>query len=163
MAIAGPRGGWIGAGFVRNAVWDALAGRRPDVTTLTDIDVIHLDAAQPEQARDAAAEDALRAARRLPWSVTNQARMATRHGHAPYAGIADAIAPWPETATAVAMRFVAGRLEVVAPHGLDDLFAMVIRPSPAHAADTRAVRARLAAKQWCLRWPGLRVIGLDGD
>ena len=164
VALAGPVGAWIGAGFVRNAVWDSLTGQRPDATTLADIDVIHLDAGRPESARDVAAEAALRAARRgLPWSVTNQARMAMRHGHAPYAGIEEAIAPWPETATAVAVRLVGGALQVMAPHGLDDLFALVVRPSPAHAADARAVRARIAAKQWRARWPGLRMIGLDDD
>lgn len=164
VALAGPVDAWVGAGFVRNAVWDSLAGRRPEVMTLADIDVVHLDAARPDAARDAVFEEALRAARpALPWSVTNQARMATRHGHAPYASVAAAIAFWPETATAVAVRLASGSLQVMAPHGLADLFALVARPSPAHAADAAVARARIAAKQWRVRWPGLRMIGLDGD
>ena len=36
---------WIGAGFVRNAVWDALHGRTPDCGLLNDVDVVFLDRA----------------------------------------------------------------------------------------------------------------------
>jgi hypothetical protein len=70
-ALAGPRGGWIGAGFVRNAVWDVLAGRAPDVAALADLDLVHHDPGAPP---DAGFEAALRAAHDLPWSVVNQAR-----------------------------------------------------------------------------------------
>ncbi|OYW09834.1 MAG: hypothetical protein B7Z53_02180, partial [Rhodospirillales bacterium 12-71-4] len=68
LALAGPRGGLLAAGFVRNAVWDALAGRVPDVAGLADLDVVHLDGAAP----DAAWQAALRAARGLPWQVSHQ-------------------------------------------------------------------------------------------
>lgn len=36
----GPEGAWIGAGFVRNAVWDHLHGYG-EATPLADIDVLH--------------------------------------------------------------------------------------------------------------------------
>jgi hypothetical protein len=157
-ALAGPRGGWIGAGFVRNAVWDALSGRAPDVAALADLDLVHHD---PDAPPDAGFEAALNAARRLPWSVVNQARAHGWNGHAPYRGLADALAHWPETATAVAARLAAGRIEVLAPHGTGDLFGFVVRPTPSHAGDPAAVRQRLAAKAWTARWPALRVTGLD--
>jgi hypothetical protein len=157
-ALAGPVGGWIGAGFVRNAVWDALSERAPDLGALADLDLVHHDPAAPP---DAGFEAALRAARALPWSVVNQARAHGWNGHAPYRDLADALAHWPETATAVAARLAGGRIEVLAPHGLEDLLGMVVRPTPSHAADPRAVRARLAVKGWQARWPALRVIGLD--
>lgn len=160
LALAGPRGAWIGAGFVRNAVWDALSGRAPETASLSDIDVVHWDDAAP----DAVFEAALRAVRPgLPWSVTHQGGMAVANGHAPYRDIADALAHWPETATAVAARLVAGRVEVLAPLGLDDLMALVVRPGPAHAAQPSVVRARLQAKAWQRRWPALRVFGLADD
>ncbi|WP_439549102.1 nucleotidyltransferase family protein [Falsiroseomonas sp.] len=160
LALAGPRGAWIGAGFVRNAVWDALTGRTPETASLADIDVVHWDDATP----DAAFEAALRHARpALPWSVTHQAGMAAANGHAPYRDVADALAHWPETATAVAARLVAGRVEVLAPLRLDDLMDLVVRPGPAHAAQPSVVRARLRAKAWPRRWPALRVFGLAGD
>ena len=161
-ALAGPAGGWLAAGFVRNAVWDALSGRLPETATLADLDLVYHAAADPSPLAEARYEAALRAARPLPWSVRNQARMHARNGHAPYRDIAEAMAHWPETATAIAVRFIAGRIEVLAPLGVADLFAMVVRPGPAHAADPAALRARLASKGWPARWSGLRVLGLDG-
>ncbi len=161
-ALAGPAGGWLAAGFVRNAVWDVLAGRLPDTADLADLDLVHHDAAECTPMADERYEAALRAARPLPWSVRNQARMHTRNGHPPYRDLAEALSHWPETATAIAVRFIAGRIEVLAPLGVEDLFAMVVRPGPPHAADPAALRARLASKGWQARWSGLRVLGLDG-
>jgi hypothetical protein len=158
-ALAGPRGGWIGAGFVRNAVWDALSRRVPEVRRLADLDLVHFDAAA-DGAADARWDAALRAARPLPWSVVNQARMAAANGHAPYRSLEDALAHWPETATAVAARLSRGQVEILAPHGLDDLLGMVVRPTPAHARDVTVMQARIAAKGWAARWPGLRILNL---
>lgn len=162
VALAGPRGGWLAAGFLRNAVWDALAGRSPEVASLADLDLVHHDAAAPTPEADTAFEAALHAARPLPWSVVNQVRAHGWNGHAPYRDLSAALAHWPETATAVAARLVAGRVEVLAPLGVADLLGGIVRPGPAHAADPAVVRARLAAKGWLARWPGLRIIGLDG-
>lgn len=157
VAAHGPPEAWIGAGFLRNAVWDVLGGRDPRAVPPADLDVVFHDPAAASAARDAACEAALRAAAPgLPWSVTNQARMHARHGHAPYRDLADALARWPETATAVAARLRDGRVEILAPHGVADLFALVLRPT----GDPSVMRARLAAKGWLRRWPALRV--LDG-
>lgn len=153
LALAGPRGAWIGAGFVRNAVWDSLSGITPDVTALADLDVVHLDPA----AEDPVFEAALRTARPgLRWSVSNQARMARKHGHAAYPDLATALAHWPETATAVAARLVQGRIEILAPCGLDDLLGFVLRSPP--RGDPAVLRARLTAKGWRQRWPRLRIL-----
>ncbi len=99
---------------------------------------------------------------RLPdydWSVKNQARMHVRNGDAPYRDVATAMRAWPETATAVAVRLGADdRLEVNAPYGLDDLFALVVRPTPGFAVRKRAVfDARVAGKCWLGRYPRLRL------
>lgn len=160
LALAGPRHAWIGAGFVRNAVWDTLSGVAPSTAGLADIDVVHWD----DSSSDTAFEDALHAARPgLPWSITHQRGMAAANGHGAYRDVADALAHWPETATAVAARLVAGRVEVLAPLGLDDLMAMAVRPGPAHAARPGVVRDRLRAKGWRIRWPALRIVGLKDD
>ena len=42
--------GWIGAGFVRNAVWDTLHGRASPLSG--DVDVLWFDAIQAEAAVD---------------------------------------------------------------------------------------------------------------
>lgn len=159
IASHGPAGAWIGAGFLRNAVWDALTGRDPDAIPPADLDVVFFDMVDVSAARDAAAEaKLLAAAPGLPWSVTNQARMHGRNGHAPYHDLADALAHWPETATAIAARLGPGGVEILAPHGLADLLALVARPTPAHRAHPAAMVARIAAKGWAARWPALQVL-----
>src|SRR3954447_138148 len=94
--------GWIGAGFVRNAVWDYLHGREASPPR-GDIDVVWFDPGQADPSIDQSLEDRLHALEpTLAWSVKNQARMHTRNSDPPYSSTADAIGHWPETATAVA-------------------------------------------------------------
>ncbi len=150
---------WIAAGFVRDAVWDALHGRLA-AAPVGDVDVVWHDAARRDPVLDRQWEHALR--ERLPdydWSVKNQARMHVRNGDAPYPDVATAMRAWPETATAVAVRLGADdRLEVNAPYGLDDLFALVVRPTPGFVVRKRAVfDERVAGKRWLTRYPRLRV------
>jgi hypothetical protein len=95
---------WVGAGFIRNAVWDYLHDRPPS-RHAGDVDIIWFcsERARPEDDREV--EAALRALEpAVDWSVKNQARMHVRNGDAPYASAIEAIGHWPETATAVAAR-----------------------------------------------------------
>jgi hypothetical protein len=152
---------WIGAGFVRNAVWDALSRRRG--VPLDDVDVVLIDPADPRPARDAAAQaDLERLCPGVPWQVKNQARMHGRNGDAPYHDISDAIARWPETATAIAARAGADRrVELTAPHGVDDLLGLIVRPTPAFALKLDVYRDRVRRKNWLARWPELTILGMD--
>src|SRR5690349_2739285 len=68
--------GWIGAGFIRNAVWDVLHGRPIDISHLNDVDVIFFDPDAAGRERESELECRLRAiAPGTLWSVKNQARM----------------------------------------------------------------------------------------
>jgi len=149
---------WVAAGFVRNGVWDHLHGRA--VSPLTqDVDVIWFDPAACTAARDAGLETALRARDgTLAWSVKNQARMHERNGDAPYRSATDAMRYWPETATAVGVRLgQQGEIEVAAPFGLDDLFDLVLRPTPRFLTEKYAIYLeRVRSKQWEQAWPKLR-------
>lgn len=151
---------WAAAGFVRNGVWDHLH-RRPPALPAGDVDVIWFDAAAPCPDRDAALEATLRLHDpHIAWSVKNQARMHARNGDQPYRSAIDAMRHWPETATAVGVRLgQGGSIEVAAPFGLEDLFALVVRPTPRFAADKHPLyAARLRAKQWHVHWPGLHFL-----
>ena len=67
---------------------------------------------------------------------------------------------WPETATAIAVRLAADRIEVLAPFGLDDLFAMTVRPTPAFEGTKRPVfEQRALKKRWSERWPQVVIVG----
>lgn len=154
---------WIGAGFVRNAVWDALHGR-PATAPQSDIDVIWFDTTRCSPRQDAALEAQLEAACPGPqWSVRNQARMHLRNGDAPYASATDALRYWPETATAVAVRITAeGNIEVAAPLGLQDLWQGLVRPAGAFATRKHAqFTARVKDRGWLQRWPYLRLASVE--
>ena len=55
----------------------------------------------------------------------------------------------------VLLRPDAGRIEVLAPHGLADLLGRVVRPGPAYARRPEVVRRRVREKGWMRRWPDL--------
>jgi hypothetical protein len=146
---------WIGAGFVRDAVWDHLHGHETFFPS-GDVDVIWFASETSQGELDRRIEQELR--RRLPglrWSVKNQARMHLRNGDRPYASVADAMCHWPETATAVAVRYGAsGSIEINAPFGLDDLFGLRLRPTPAFLAGKLPIfEERVSSKRWIERYP----------
>jgi hypothetical protein len=150
--------GWVGAGFIRNAVWDALHGV-PSPRDHGDVDVIFFDASDVRRERDAHIEGDLAAAYPdVPWSVRNQARMHARNGDAPYADTADALRHWPERCTAIAARAAANGVELLAPFGVGDLVALIVRPTPAFARKMNIYLERLGEKNWQARWPDLKVM-----
>ena len=163
LAAHGPVGAWIGAGFIRNAIWDHLSGQDTEALPPADLDVVFHDPVNTTAEQDTNFEATLfAAAPDLPWSVHNQARMHRRGGHQPYCDVADALAHWPETATAIAARLGPNGVEILAPFGVADLIAMILRPTAAFRSRPEIVLARLEAKAWRKRWPMLRLVGL-GD
>ncbi|OZA17323.1 MAG: hypothetical protein B7X90_15310 [Novosphingobium sp. 17-62-19] len=146
---------WIAAGFIRNAVWDALHGRSPQ-PPLSDVDVIWFDPDRIEESHDRKIEKVLRAAApSIDWSVKNQARMHSRNSDSPYRSATDAMRYWPETATAVAARRRGkDQLDVASPLGLDDLFNLVLRPTPRFACEKLPIyQKRVESKAWITVWP----------
>ena len=151
---------WIAAGTIRSAVWDTLHGR-PVATDWADIDVLFFDAADVSREREAAAEARLAELMPgLPWEVRNQARMHLKTGLPPYRDTEDGLRHFAETPTAVGVRRRGSHIDVIAPHGLDDLFAMVTRPVFTDAHMMGFYRERMTAKDWPARWPKVRVLGL---
>ena len=148
---------WIGAGFVRNACWDAAHGRGIEMPR--DIDVVYFDREDPFGVREPEHAAALaKRAPTYPWEVRNQARMHRLHGHAPYGSTVEAVSHWVETATAVAARIGPdGGVQILAPYGTDDLLDMIVRPVPSHRGDLSTFMHRLATKGWLKRWPQLRI------
>jgi hypothetical protein len=145
LADHGPPGAWLGGGFVRDRVWQHLHRREEDPPT-TDLDVAWFGAGDP----DADADWTLRLSTALarPWDVADQARFGASSAE-------DGIARWPETATAIGARFTREGLELLAPHGWDDLLGLVVAPTP--TTIPALFRARCAAKRWRQRFPRLRV------
>lgn len=166
----------IGAGAIRNLVWDALHGHAQP-SALSDVDVAVFEPLAPgpaaeqlarAQARDAQLQARLQARRPgLPWEVTNQAAVhlwfegCFGHAVAPLGSLEEAVASWPEYATAVGLRLAAdGDLQVIAPLGLDDLFAMRVRRNPRRVS-LETYAWRVASKRYAERWPGVQVLPAD--
>jgi hypothetical protein len=152
----------VGAGFIRSAVWDALHGYA-EPTPLADVDVLFFEESDVSHAREAAIEKALgEALPNIPWSVKNQARMHLRNGDAPYADTADALRFWLETPTAVAIRIGDdGAATLLAPFGVEDLLAMVCRPTPKGRRRLAEYQSRIREKNWAARWPQARILESD--
>lgn len=152
---------WVAAGFVRSAVWDHLHGRRSSPLR-SDVDVIWFDSDNHEAERDVKLEARLCTLdSTVDWSVKNQARMHLRNHDAPYTSAVQAMTCWPETATAVGVRLNReGKVEVAAPLGLDDLFALIVRPTPRFEGDKYGTYLkRIQSKQWHTLWPRLVYLG----
>jgi len=150
---------WIAAGFVRNAVWDSLHGKAPSLPS-GDVDVIWFDSSRNGADIDLHLENRLsKLDNSFAWSVKNQSRMHARNGDAPYRSASDAMRFWPETATAVAVRYTDDdNLEIAAPFELDDLYAAIVRPTPRFTGAKRPLfDQRLQHKNWLQHWPLLRV------
>lgn len=146
----------IAAGYVRNHVWDFLHGyERP--TPLNDVDILYYDPADLDEQTEKNWEKLLNNKHAdYNWSVKNQARMHLRNDERPYASVEDAMKRWPETATAVGIYVSSGQLEAIAPHGLDDLFGLVVRRSP-YFHDKSYFNRRVESKGWLETWPKLRL------
>ncbi len=154
----------IGAGAIRNLVWDELHAFQPP-SALSDIDVAHFDPNDFSATRDLSLQRRLSdMLPRVPWEVTNQAAVhiwfERTFGHqvAPLHSLKDAVASWPEFATSIGVVLRGDdSIEVIAPHGLDDLFAMVVRRNPQRVS-VETYRKRIEAKQYRKRWPRVVVV-----
>jgi len=151
----------VGAGFVRNTVWDHLHDYA-EPAPLADVDVLYFDPVDISREREAALEAQLRAALPdVPWSVRNQARMHLRNGDDPYKDTEDALRYWLETATCVAVRLQDdGGVAVIAPYGTEDLLGLRSGPTPRGMERYPAYLERMRTKNWPERWPKVRVAGL---
>ncbi len=151
---------WIGAGFVRNKVWDFLSGYDAKTTAPDmDVDVIYFDPTDTSEDSEKGYEQKL--LELMPnerWSVKNQARMHVVNGDALYTSTEDALSRWVETATAVAVKIdTAGKLQLLAPYGIDDLVSMVIRVSPKFSRPIEIFHKRVEKKNWTGKWPRVKV------
>lgn len=149
---------YLAAGFLRNAIWDVLHGRR-SMTPLNDVDLVYFDPTDLRPATEAELEAALAAT--LPdagWEVRNQARMHVRNGHPPYRDSQHAIAHWPEIPTCVGIRSQSGGgFVVAAPFGLEENWSLRVRPNRVEPFSPAVFNERVRRKRWLETWRRLQV------
>jgi hypothetical protein len=157
------------AGCLYQTVWNVLTGR-PRGTGIKDYDLIYFDASDLSwAAEDGVIRDVAAATRGFPGpvEVRNQARVhlwfEQRFG-APYPPLGcadDALSRYASVVHAVGVRLEQdGWLDVVAPFGLADLFAMVIRPN--RVMDNRVSHEAKAARVKAI-WPEITVVPWDAE
>ena len=154
----------IGAGAIRNLVWDRLHGFG-QATAPADVDLVFYDAADPGRSLEQSLHDEL--CTKMPdlnWEAVNQASVHRwfqahyPHPFPPLRSLEEGVASWPEYATCVGVSLTdADALQIIAPHGLDDLFGMVMRWNPTRVPKS-IYEARMAQKRFPERWPKVKVL-----
>ncbi len=155
---------WICAGFVRSKIWDVLHGL-DERTTMPDIDVIYYDPENIEEIVEKKYEEVLRRLLpTVPWSVKNQARMHIANNSSPYSSSVDAIAKFPETATALGLKLDEGdNVILAAPHGIQDAVNLIVKPTAYFLESKHRMliyEKRVREKNWQATWNGVEVMDL---
>jgi len=148
----------IGAGFVRNKVWDHLHGYMKEKVDTNDIDLVYFDSRGNDEKADKILSRDLKVRTGMDWEIVNEAYAHKWSNVLAYTSTEDAIAQWPETATAVGVTMKDGKLKLIAPYGIDDLINMIIRPSPKFEGGVERVRERIKQKRWLEKWPKLTIV-----
>lgn len=146
----------IGAGFIRNKVWDHLHGYERKIVETADIDLVYFDPDGNDEKEDEILSIKFEQETGIKWEIVNQVYTHTWNDIPPYTSTKNAISRWPETATAIGVRLVEGKLELIAPHSIFDLVNLIIRPTPSFH-DLEKVKCRVIKKQWLEKWPKLRI------
>lgn len=154
----------IVSGAVYQTVWNSLTGREPDYG-IKDYDLFYFDGA--DISYEAEDVEIKRAAALYPTElsplveVRNQARVHLwfeahfGESYAPLSCTDEALQRFVAPAFAVGVRLEAdGRLGVAAPFGLDDLFALRLRPNPRRGLARGWDKVTASAKA---RWPEVSI------
>jgi hypothetical protein len=157
--------GWyVTAGCLFQTVWNVVTNRPPD-NGIKDYDVFYFDATDLSwDAEDVVIRSARQVFADLPVEVEirNEARVhlwyEAKFGTPcpAYRSTEDAIDSFAATTCCLGVRLdEGGRRRVYAPHGLSDVFNLVVRPNP-----VLAPRAVYEAKtsRWRAQWPELTVL-----
>ena len=157
---------YVGAGVIRNAVWDSLHDK-PGASPIRDIDCIYYSV---EDIDEVPIKKYL--ASQLPgvdWDIKN-----SRHVHEWYkvakgidrpqlTSTEDDIRQWPEIATCIGVRLLEDdTFHICAPYGLDDLMDMVWGPNlhdtyRPQELTMRYFNERTTSKKVLERWPMVQV------
>jgi len=148
----------LGAGVIRDYVWDTLQGN--SYTKPNDVDLVYYDASSDDEKKLSTELNSI--ADGNLWEVTNQAKVHEWYvgedgrQHAPFRSMLEAIASWPEYCTAVGVALSSNNdLSVYAPYGLEDLLSFKVRHNPLRAGlDTFKRRSSKFSRQ---RWPLLEI------
>ncbi len=135
----------IGAGFVRNKIWDHLSGNERQTVDTRDVDLVYFDPNGNDEKADEKLSEKLKEETGIPWEVVNQY----------YAHKWNNLPPYTSTEDATAIGITLGRdnkLKLFAPYGIGDLVGFVVRPNPNFRDGFERVKERIIQKKWQEKW-----------
>jgi uncharacterized protein len=154
---------WLVSGSVFQTAWNVLTGRAPDYG-IKDYDIFYFDADTSWEAEDAIIQRVAAAVSDIivPVEARNQARVHLWYpnkfgvAYPPLQRTTEGIDRFLTVAAQIGIRPAQGSYDVYAPHGLDDLWTLTIRPNlcPNFSADLYEAKAGT----WKTRWPELTIL-----
>jgi uncharacterized protein len=154
---------WLVAGSVIQTAWNVLTGRAPDYG-IKDYDILYFDADTSWEAEDANIRRVAAAVSDISVSVEvrNQARVHLWYpnkfgiGYPPLQRATQGIDRFLTVAAQIGIRPAEGNYHIYAPHGLEDLSTLTIRPNLCPNFSAHLYEAKAAA--WKARWPELTIL-----
>jgi uncharacterized protein len=154
---------WLVAGSLFQTVCNVLTGRAPDYG-IKDYDIFYFDEDTSWEAEDAVIQrvTSLFSDLGAAVEVRNQARVHLWYpgkfgvAYPPLRRCTESIDRFLTVASQVGVRPANGQYEVYAPHGLDDLAALTVRPNRCANFLPHLYEAKTAA--WKARWPELTIV-----
>lgn len=163
-ASLGLPGWYLAAGCLSQTVWNVVTGRSP-IHGIRDYDLFYFDAGDMSwEAEDTVIQSARHAFRDITTEVEvrNEARVHLWYEKKfgtpcpPYTSTESAIDSFAATTCCLGVRLEpGGRWRVYAPHGLSDVFNLVVRPNPVVAP--HSVYAAKTSR-WLSQWPELTIL-----
>ena len=160
---------YLVAGCLYQTVWNAVSGQ-PAEAGILDYDLAYFDDSDLSwHAEDTVirAGDAVFAGLPVPVQIRNQARVHLWYQQKfgvpcpPHKSAEAAIDTYEATTACLGARLEpGGRWRIYAPHGLSDVFNMVVRPNPV-LAPRDVYQAKIT--RWQRQWPGLTVLPWPGQ
>ena len=150
----------IVSGALYNTVWNHLTGR-PATYGVNDIDLFYFDPDTSWKAEDTVIRNATGFPTNPPIEIRNQARVhlwyEQHFGHKipPLTSVEEAIDVFACKTHSVGVRLENGKLNLYAPYGLRDIFALNVVPNPIR--DNRATH-EIKAKRALQMWPELTIV-----
>ncbi len=155
---------YIAAGAIRNTVWNVRHGF-PAQNNQQDVDVVYFDSTDINGEKTESYQEALKSrVQNVRWEVVNQASAhlmdcVKEFDRQPAKSSCEAMAYWSETPTGVGVRLERDdSFTIAAPHGLDDLMNLIVRPVPKPYQFLPLYEARVREKRWQIIWPKLTIL-----
>ncbi|RTE89154.1 nucleotidyltransferase family protein [Bradyrhizobium sp. LVM 105] len=157
---------WLVSGCLVQTVWNVLT-RRPISHGIADYDVFYFDPDTSWEAEDAVIRtlQARLAHLGIKVETRNQARVhlwyPAKHGlpYPPLRSSREGIDRFLTQNTQIGIRRARDSYDVYAPHGFDDVAALIARPNP--GPNFSAANYAVKAARWKALWPELTVIAAE--